>query len=118
MPPGARHEVGLLAFAVAARRRGLSVDYLGADLPVDDWVRAAGERTPAAVVLAVPTSADVPAANAVVTAVRGAHPGVLLAAGGREQGRTSSEVLRLGHGIGAGAAELAAQVVRSAHDDR
>lgn len=112
MPPGARHEVGLLAFAVAARRRGLSVDYLGADLPVDDWVRAAGERAPAAVVLAVPTATDVPAADAVFTAVRGSHPGVLVAAGGREQDRTSSEVLRLGHAIGAGAAELAAQVLK------
>lgn len=111
MPPAARHEVGLFAFAVAARRRGLAVDYLGADLPVDDWVRAAQDRAPAAVVLAVPTPSDVKAANAVIAAVRGAHPGLLVAVGGKEQGRVSGEALRLGHAIAAGAAELAARVL-------
>ena len=30
-----------MGFAVAARRRGLSVLYLGANVPVDSWVRAA-----------------------------------------------------------------------------
>ena len=32
---------GALAFAVAARRAGLAVTYVGADLPVADWVTAA-----------------------------------------------------------------------------
>src|SRR3954471_5843378 len=45
LPPGARHELGALSFAVAARRAGLPVLYLGPDLPVDDWVRAAGGPT-------------------------------------------------------------------------
>ncbi|HET8617011.1 MAG TPA: MerR family transcriptional regulator [Actinomycetales bacterium] len=110
-PPGARHEVGLLAFAVAARRRGLAVDYLGADLPVDDWVRAVGDRAPAAIVLAVPTLEDVEPANAVVAAVREAHPGVLIALGGSEQDRAAGEVLRLGHAIGVAATELAGRVL-------
>ena len=34
LPPGARHELGALAFAVAARRAGIPVLYLGPDLPV------------------------------------------------------------------------------------
>jgi methanogenic corrinoid protein MtbC1 len=38
LAPGARHEIGLFAFAVAVRRNGLATDYLGADLPVEDWV--------------------------------------------------------------------------------
>ena len=33
LPPGARHELGLLAFAVAARRAGFATVYVGADLP-------------------------------------------------------------------------------------
>lgn len=118
MPPGARHEIGLLAFAVAARRRGLSVEYLGADLPVDDWVRAVGGHAPAGVVLAVPTRSDVESANAVIAAIREAHPGVLIAVGGGQQEQALSEALRLGHDIGAGAAELAARVVRREGDGR
>src|SRR4051812_16842904 len=46
MPPGGRHELGGLIFATALRRAGLAVIYLGADLPVDDWI-AAVERTEA-----------------------------------------------------------------------
>ena len=43
LPPGGRHELGALAFAVAARRAGLAVTYLGADLPG----RRLGEPPPA-----------------------------------------------------------------------
>src|SRR5215217_3820264 len=35
LPPGARHELGLLAFAVAARRAGFATVYVGADLPAE-----------------------------------------------------------------------------------
>jgi MerR family transcriptional regulator, light-induced transcriptional regulator len=45
LPPGSRHELGALAFATAARRAGLAVLYLGRDLRIDDWVRAAGGVT-------------------------------------------------------------------------
>lgn len=114
MPPGARHEVGLLAFAVAARRRGLAVDYLGADLPVDDWVTAVADRAPVAVVLAVPTAADVEKAREVVDAVRAAHPGLILAVGGREQDRAPARAVRLGHGVGAAARALARLVTPAA----
>lgn len=40
-PAGEEHEGALLAFAVAASRRGLRPIYLGADTPPDDIVRAA-----------------------------------------------------------------------------
>jgi methanogenic corrinoid protein MtbC1 len=106
LPPGGRHELGLLAFAVAARRRGLAVDYLGADLPVADWASAVVEREPAAVVLAIPTPDDVEPVDAVVTAVRHVRPEVLVAVGGREQGRAAEGTVRLGHDIGAAAGEL------------
>jgi hypothetical protein len=38
LPRGARHELGVLAFAVLLRRTGLDVLYLGADLPPQSWV--------------------------------------------------------------------------------
>ena len=38
LPPGARHELGALAFAVAARRGGIPVAYIGADVPISSWV--------------------------------------------------------------------------------
>jgi DNA-binding transcriptional MerR regulator/methanogenic corrinoid protein MtbC1 len=116
LPPGARHEVGLLAFAVAARRRGLLVDYLGSDLPVEDWVDAVTKRQPAAVVLAVPTPADVEPVRDVVTALRAQHPGVVVTVGGREQDHAPPAATRLGHGVGA-AARMLAELLNPPVDD-
>ena len=65
LAPGARHEFGALAFAVAARRAGLPVEYLGPDLPVEDWERAGRATGAPAVVIGVPTDADVAAGRAV-----------------------------------------------------
>ncbi|HUQ44034.1 MAG TPA: MerR family transcriptional regulator, partial [Candidatus Limnocylindria bacterium] len=49
LPPGGRHELGALAFAVAARRAGLAVSYLGPDLPVEDWIAAAADASAAVI---------------------------------------------------------------------
>jgi methylmalonyl-CoA mutase cobalamin-binding subunit len=80
LPPGARHELGALGFAVAARRAGLSVDYLGADLPVDDWVEAAAGAD--AAVIGVVTRRDRAQAANVARALRDAHPALVVAFGG------------------------------------
>jgi methylmalonyl-CoA mutase cobalamin-binding subunit len=80
LPPGSRHELGALAFAVAARRAGLAIDYLGADLPVDDWASAAGRAD--AAVIGVVTRRDRSAAVDVARAIRAAHPDLLVAFGG------------------------------------
>lgn len=108
LAPGGRHELGLLAFAVAARRRGLATGYLGADLPVADWVSAVGDRNPAAVVLAIPTLSDAAPVAAVVAALREDHPDLLVAVGGSGQDHAPEETVRLGHDIGGAAAALAA----------
>ena len=82
MPPGARHELGGLIFATALRRAGLSVVYLGADLPLDDWI-AAVERTDArAVVIGAVMAADATAALSVAAGLHAARPEVLIAFGG------------------------------------
>lgn len=70
LPPGARHELGALAFATAARRSGVTVHYLGADLPATDWVAAARATDAAAAVIGVPTAADATAARRVASALR------------------------------------------------
>ena len=81
LPPGGRHELGALAFAVAARRAGLHVTYLGADLPLDDWLAAAGNA--AAAVIGVVTARDRNAAMAVARRLLEARPALIVAVGGR-----------------------------------
>jgi len=80
LPPGSRHELGALAFAVAARRAGLPVAYLGADLPLADWLTAA--QSARAVVIGVPTAGDRSAAEAVVKALVAGNSGLTVAVGG------------------------------------
>jgi methylmalonyl-CoA mutase cobalamin-binding subunit len=82
LPPGSHHELGLFAFAVAARRRGLDVDYLGADVPVSDWVAASSRSTVVGVALAIPSKQDVAPAIEVFEALRTECPQLILAAGG------------------------------------
>jgi MerR family transcriptional regulator, light-induced transcriptional regulator len=82
LPPGSRHELGALAFAVAGRRAGLPILYLGADLPVADWVATARRTRARAVVIAAPTAADVGAAASVAGTLKAEVPGVVVAVGG------------------------------------
>jgi methylmalonyl-CoA mutase cobalamin-binding subunit len=81
LPAGARHELAALAFATAARRAGLTVQYLGADVPGADWLRAAKATDASAAVVGVPTPADASAARAVVASLR-ALPDLLVTLGG------------------------------------
>lgn len=113
MGPRGRHELGLFAFAVAARRCGLAADYLGGDLPVSDWLSASADLEVSAVVLAIPTVADAAATAEVVAAVRENRPELLIAVGGGEQHRAPKGVLRLGHEVGA-----AAQILVDAITDK
>lgn len=82
LPPGARHELGALAFATTARRGGIAVAYLGADLPAADWVAAARTTGARAAVMAVPTADDVPSARRVAGALGRADPNLPVFFGG------------------------------------
>ena len=83
LPPGCHHEIGALAFAIAARRGGLETIYLGADVPLASWLVAAQTtRAPVAVVGVIDAS-DVPAATEVVTALRTSPRRIAVAVGGR-----------------------------------
>lgn len=108
--PNTRHEIGLFAFAVAARRHGMDTDYLGADLPIDDWLGVVDDPDLAAAVLVIPTTADIIASAAVITALHDHRPDLLVAVGGAQQSHAPEPAVRLGHDIVAGAKTLAALI--------
>jgi DNA-binding transcriptional MerR regulator len=107
LPPGARHEIGPLAFATSAKRAGLPVVYLGADVPVESWVAAVSTAGARAVAFGALLEADVPAANDVVAALRAAVPDVVVAVGGRRSADVGNGgVVRLSARIGDAVSEL------------
>lgn len=110
LPPGARHELGLLAFATAARRAGLATTYLGADVPTSEWITAAttgSARGVAGAVLAAPTEADESAVRDTAEALRAARPDLLVAVGGSAQELAPPWCVKLGHDVGPAATMLA-----------
>ena len=103
---GSRHELGVLAFAVVARSRGLDVTYLGSDLPVEAWVATARAVVPRAAVVGVPLVEDLPAVRELAAALA-LLTAVLL--GGAYQDRIAG-VETLGHRPGQAACDLAARL--------
>ncbi|HEY7736756.1 MAG TPA: MerR family transcriptional regulator [Candidatus Limnocylindrales bacterium] len=83
LPPGARHELGTLAFAIAARRAGIRTLYVGPDTPTESWRTALRESRAHLVAIGVPTEDDVRPAREVLTATRDAVPGRLAMIGGQ-----------------------------------
>ena len=69
MPPAGHHELGVFAFAVACRRAGHGVAYLGADVPLVSWLRLARETAVPAIVLGAVTREDAAAVDLVVDAI-------------------------------------------------
>ncbi len=81
LPRGCRHELGALAAATALRRAGVATTYAGADLPVAGWLDLVDRLGAAAIVVAVPTPADVVPARDTVDALV-TRPGLLVCVGG------------------------------------
>ena len=116
LPTGARHELGILAFAVAARRAGFSTAYVGADLPHDDWEVAVGARSADAVVLAVTRPADVAPARQLCVRVLEAHPDLVVFVGGARQDEIGVGSVPLGHRIASGVELMAARLAQRRPD--
>jgi DNA-binding transcriptional MerR regulator/methylmalonyl-CoA mutase cobalamin-binding subunit len=95
MPRGAHHELAALAFAVAARRAGVDVVYLGADVPDESWVRAVAETGARAVVMGAVMPADAESASDALKRLAETHPSVVRAVGGRYASRTVGSALVL-----------------------
>jgi DNA-binding transcriptional MerR regulator len=104
-PPGERHELGLLCFAVALRARGWRVTYLGADTPLGAVGDAARLAEPDLLVLTATMPTVLPACADGLAALAAELP---LALGGR--GATPGVASR------AGARLLADDVLRAADD--
>lgn len=79
-PPGERHELGLLCFAVALRARGWRITYLGADTPLDAIGEAARLAEAELLVLAATMPTVLPACADGLAALAADRP---LALGGR-----------------------------------
>ncbi|HEX5860597.1 MAG TPA: MerR family transcriptional regulator [Nocardioides sp.] len=106
LPAGSQHELGALTFAVAARRRGLDVHYLGADLPSASWVSAAKAREADAVVLAVVMEEDRGPAEETVRALRSARPELLIVTRGANATGLADGVVAMPGGLGEAAEEI------------
>src|SRR4029077_17585109 len=86
-------ELGAMGFAVAARRRGLSVLYLGANVPLASWVRTADVMGAPVAVIGAIRDADAPAATDVVRALQAAgRPAAVVAGGPGGPGRPPAGV--------------------------
>ena len=105
LPAGAHHELGVFAFAVALRRLGVDVVYLGADLPTDAWTAALTAHTARCVVIGVPRRPDARTASTLATTLAD-HHGVTVCVGGSHQDDVEAAT-RLGHAVGPAAAKVA-----------
>jgi DNA-binding transcriptional MerR regulator/methylmalonyl-CoA mutase cobalamin-binding subunit len=106
LPAGSQHDLGALAFATAARRRGLDVLYLGANVPVSSWDAAVRSRAARAAVLSVVTPEDRPAAAEVIERLLTHDPAPMVCTGGASAANLAAGARTLAPGIGAAAAEL------------
>lgn len=113
LPSGARHDLGLLAFATAMRLRGANTTYLGADVPAADWANVAETQPIDCVVLAAPMDADAEAAAHAIATVHARRPHALMAVGGSAQDLVLAPSVRLGHEIGTAAQTLAEHLARA-----
>lgn len=95
--PGERHEWGLLATLAAAHTEGWRVEYLGADLPLDELIQAAWTLRPVAVALSS-TDPDLVERNlpALYRFVPRLPPGVRAVIGGRGAAPAGNNLLRHG----------------------
>lgn len=113
LPPYGHHELGLLAFAVAARRAGLRTHYVGANLPVRDWQAAATAPEVGAVVLSASITEDVAPMLNVLAAVEESAPTVVRCVGGGQQHRAPDGVVQLGHLVAPAAQQLVAALAEA-----
>ncbi len=92
LPPGGQHDIGALAFAIAARRRHLDVLYLGADVPLASWVTASDRSRARVAVIGVVNVTDVRAATDVVGALRASARRPAVALGGPRAHQVDDEL--------------------------
>jgi len=106
LPAGSAHELGALAFATAAKRRGLDVLYLGANVPSTSWEAAVLGCSARAAVFSVVTPADRPSAISTAQQLMALHPQLLVASGGAAGADLAPGVVSLPQPLGEAAERL------------
>ena len=76
-PPGEQHDIGLIAFGLALRRRGWRIAFLGANTPVATIGDTADQLQPQAVVVAAADEQPLRDAAAELRELAGRHPVLL-----------------------------------------
>lgn len=105
LPSGDHHQLVLMAFAICLRERGIDVAFLGADVPLADWVQAAQHSQARAAVIGVTHESRVAEAQKVVDRLRQIVPPLGVWAGGSRRGVLTGAT-RLPDGVSDAAADL------------
>jgi methanogenic corrinoid protein MtbC1 len=111
-PTGSFHEIGTLALAVAIRRQGLGVIYLGVNVPAEVWVDAVNRNRALGVAISVVMEHDVSTAQGIVDELNRSSIGVTIAVGGAFASSIQHATLVLQGGISE-SAKLIAQSLRA-----
>ena len=99
-PAGSVHEIGPLALAVAIRRQGVGVVYLGVNVPAEAWVDAIKRNRAIGVAISVAMESDVAAAQEIVNELIRSSTGVTIAVGGAFASSVHNATLVVKGGIG------------------
>lgn len=86
---GEQHTIGLRMAADLLRKHGWRVLYLGANVPMSDWVQFASRVSADAVALSVNAQRNATAAKTLIAALRQARPNLLVMVGGAAFDRDS-----------------------------
>jgi methanogenic corrinoid protein MtbC1 len=112
-PTGSFHEIGTLALAVAMRRQGIGVVYLGVNVPAEVWVDAVNRNRAIGAAISVVMEQDVTIAQGIVDELNRSSTGVMIAVGGAFASSIHHATLVLQGGISE-SAKLIAQSLRAA----
>lgn len=111
-PTGSFHEIGTLALAVAIRRQGIGVVYLGVNVPAEVWVDAVNRNRALGAAISVVMEHDVITAQGIVDELNRSSIGVTIAVGGAFASSIHNATLVLQDGISE-SAKLIAQTLRA-----
>lgn len=99
-PAGSFHEIGALALAVALRRRGVGVVYLGINIPAEAWVTAVNQHKATGAVISAVMKVDVIPAQKIVDELNRSCKGVKIVVGGANARSIHNATLVSDGGIG------------------
>lgn len=85
LPSGDHHQIALMAFATCLRVRGADVAFLGADVPLTDWIQAAEHSHARAAVVGVTNAHHVPEAQRLIDRLLDVRPPLAVWTGGSQR---------------------------------